>query len=65
MFAQMIAFVWCSCERKPEYLEKTHLSDLVTTWSSHMRRQVSNLGCRGKRQALYHWASQTAYYIIC
>jgi len=53
MFAQMIAFVWSSCERKPE-----------TTWPSHMRCQVSNLGCSGDRQALYHCASRTAYYTI-
>ena len=29
----MFAFGWSSCGRKPE---ETHLSDLVTTWPSHM-----------------------------
>ena len=32
----MFAFGWSSCGRKPEYPEETHLSDLVTTWPSHM-----------------------------
>ena len=27
----MFAFAWSSCGRKPECLEETHLSDLVTT----------------------------------
>ena len=27
---------WSSCGRKPEYPEEIHLSDLVTTWPSHM-----------------------------
>ena len=27
---------WSSCGRKLEYPEETHLSDLVTTWPSHM-----------------------------
>ena len=27
---------WSSCGRKPEYLDETHLSDLGTTWPSHM-----------------------------
>ena len=29
---------WSSCGRKPEYLEETHLSDLVTKWPSHMTK---------------------------
>ena len=33
---KMLAFGWSSCGRKPEYREETHLSDLVTTWPSHM-----------------------------
>ena len=32
----MFAFRWRSCGMKPEYSEEIHLSDLVTTWSSHM-----------------------------
>ena len=29
----LVIFVW---RRKPEYLAESHLSDLVTTWPSHM-----------------------------
>ena len=32
----MFAFGWFSCGRKPECPEERHLSDLVTTWPSHM-----------------------------
>ena len=32
----MIGFGWSSCGRKLECPEKIHLSDLVTTWPSHM-----------------------------
>ena len=32
----MFAFGWSSRGRKPECPEETHLSDLVTTWPSHM-----------------------------
>ena len=32
----MFAFGWSTCERKPECPEETYLSDLVTTWPSHM-----------------------------
>ena len=31
------AFGWSSCGRKPECPEETHLSDMVTTWPSHMQ----------------------------
>ena len=34
--ATMFAFGRSSCGRKPECPEETHLSDLVTTWPSHM-----------------------------
>ena len=34
--APIFAFGWSSRGRKPEYPEETHLSDLVTTWPSHM-----------------------------
>ena len=32
---------WSSCGRKPEYSEETHLSDLVTTWPSHMPVKIT------------------------
>ena len=54
--APMFAFGWCSCGRKPE---ETHLSDLVTTWPSHM----STLGIPGRsseRRVREHCARQTA-----
>ena len=41
------AFVWSSCGRKPEYPEQAYLSDLVTTWPSHMPT------CICKRKRLY------------
>ena len=47
----MFAFVWSSCGRKPEYLEETHLPNLVTTWPVHMRR-ISNASRSGDRREL-------------
>ena len=35
--------------RNRSNLEKTNLPDLVTTWPSHMQRQVSNLGGSSER----------------
>jgi len=34
--APMFAFGWSSCWRKSEFPEETYLSDMVTTWPSHM-----------------------------
>ena len=42
----MFAFAWSLCGRKPEYPGETQLSDLVTTWPSHMRRRELNVGNR-------------------
>jgi len=32
-------------ERNKDYLEETHLSDLMTTWLSHMPALCINTGC--------------------
>ena len=41
-----VVFVW---EQTWEYPEETHLSNLVTTWPSHMRHLISNPAVNGER----------------
>ena len=36
LIGTLFVYGWSSCWRNPECPEETHLSDLVTTWPSHM-----------------------------
>jgi len=44
----MFAFGWSSCGRKPEYLEETYLSDLVTTSHADGRYRTRVAAVRGE-----------------
>ena len=54
-----------SCGRNPEYPEETHLSDLMTTWSSHVPRLCCVVFRKGVvSYASTQWLRELKYCVI-